>query len=366
MSQNSTVSEGEYIHLVEGSLIPLHVVLAGLTWIIHDYFVTVEDEIRFIWSQRLTFSKAMFLWIRYYSIALLIFDAIQIHVFSVPGITSDHLCVAMDTIIRVVGAISLWSVEIIMQLRVYALYRCSKQIAIINAVLFAGSIAGFIWILVYNHARRADVIAAAIHLPLPGCPTVHSGSRSVSLLLLLINLTSFDEGSNGPTTLYEGILFSFALFKTCQSASDVLRKNPGMSIYSLLLRDNLIYFFAVACLLVFNNLMVVSVTHIPWFSYGPFHAAVGILTARMLLNLQRATAVDVITTADISLRIVPGPDTSTYTSAMPPMAFGGEPLGVSTTFIDDTQTDSDSIIQFSPTRQKRSSSPPWPIPPALT
>jgi hypothetical protein len=37
-------------------------------------------------------------------------------------------CVAMDTIIRVVGAVSLWSVEIVMQLRVYALYDCSKRV----------------------------------------------------------------------------------------------------------------------------------------------------------------------------------------------------------------------------------------------
>jgi len=37
-------------------------------------------------------------------------------------------CVAMDTIIRVVGAISLWSIEVVMQLRVYALYECSKPV----------------------------------------------------------------------------------------------------------------------------------------------------------------------------------------------------------------------------------------------
>jgi hypothetical protein len=97
----------------------------------------------------------------------------------------------MDTIIRVVGAVSLWSVEIIMQLRVYALYSCSKrvrlsrpfnsahltvtQIAAINLVLFVGSIIGFMWILIFNHSRRASVIAGVIHLGLPGCPSVHSG-----------------------------------------------------------------------------------------------------------------------------------------------------------------------------------------------
>ncbi|KAJ7088579.1 hypothetical protein C8R44DRAFT_819037 [Mycena epipterygia] len=285
MAQQSTAGlEGEYANLVQRSLIPLHVVLASLTWIIHDYFVTVEDEIRFIWSQRLSVGKIMFFWIRYYSIALLAFDAIQIYVFTIPGITSDRLCVTMDTVIHVVGAISLWSVEIVMQFRVYALFDCSKRIAIVNAVLFAGSIVGFMWILVYNHSKRADLISTAIHLPLPGCPRVQSGLEWSQFV---------------PPTIYEGILFGFALFKTCQSLANGYLKNRKMPIYSILLRDNILYFCGIACILVFNNLMVVirtphNLPHIPWLSYGPFHAAVGILTTRMLMNLRKATAVDII------------------------------------------------------------------------
>jgi len=276
---SSSTETSQLIPLVIGNLIPLHVVLAGLTWILHDYFVTLEDEIRYIWPQRLSPSKFMFFWIRYYSITLLLFDVIQIHVFARPGITSNNLCVAMDTIIRVVGAVSLWSVEIIMQLRVYALYGCSKRIAALNLILFAGSIAGFMWILIYNHSRRASVIASSIHLGLPGCPSVHSGIEWAQWV---------------PATIYEGILFGFALFKTFETTISTLRKEGTISLYAILLRDNILYFFGIAALLVFNNLMVVSLTHIPWFSYGPFHAAVGIMTSRMLINLRKATSKDVI------------------------------------------------------------------------
>ncbi|KAF8217410.1 hypothetical protein K438DRAFT_872 [Mycena galopus ATCC 62051] len=282
-SSNSSPADpqdtSQLIPLVIGNLIPLHVVLAGLTWILHDYLVTLEDEIRYIWPQRLNFSKFMFLWIRYYSIALLLFDVIQIHVFARPGITSNNLCVAMDTIIRVVGAVSLWSVEIIMQLRIYALYGCSKRIAAINLLLFAGSIVGFMWILIYNHSRRASVIASVIQLPLPGCPSVHSGIEWAQWV---------------PATAYEGILFGFALFKTFQRTISFFRKGSMVSLYTVLLRDNILYFFGITALLIFNNLMVVSVTHIPWFSYGPFHAAVGIMTTRMLIHLRKETSKDVI------------------------------------------------------------------------
>ena len=34
----------------------------------------------------------------------------------------------MDSVIRVVGAISLWSIEVLMQLRVYAVYSCSRGV----------------------------------------------------------------------------------------------------------------------------------------------------------------------------------------------------------------------------------------------
>lgn len=40
---------------------------------------------------------------------------------------SHYSCLAVDPILRIAGAISLWSVEIIIQLRIYVLYRCSRK-----------------------------------------------------------------------------------------------------------------------------------------------------------------------------------------------------------------------------------------------
>lgn len=50
-----------------------------------------------------------------------------------------------------------------------------RQVAIFNGVLFVLSIAGFMWILVHNAQQRRAVIAYAITLPLPGCPSIHTG-----------------------------------------------------------------------------------------------------------------------------------------------------------------------------------------------
>ncbi|TFK75077.1 hypothetical protein BDN72DRAFT_556687 [Pluteus cervinus] len=248
----------------------------------------------------------MYYWIRYYTIALLTFDVIQIHLFARPGITSDVVCVATDPITRVAGVISLWSVEIIMQLRVYALFKCSKRVAIFNLVLFSASIGAFCWIVVYNTRLRSSLIASAVRMPLPGCPTINGGNMAWALWI--------------PATVYER---SYALGEA----------RPKFTLQNVLIHDNLLYFFTVASILVFNNLMVIGKTHIPWFSFGPFHASVGILTGRMLVHLRKASlreiplgtiTVDRLEWAHTTLEEVSQPDfiisseTTSDQSAQPP------------------------------------------------
>ncbi|KAL4263456.1 DUF6533 domain-containing protein [Pleurotus pulmonarius] len=269
-----------FIQLYEGNLIPLRTVLACLTWVLYDYFLTIEDEVRYIWTQKRCFGKFMFFWIRYYTIFLLVFDVAQIHVFALPGVTSDIVCLAINPTTRIIGAISLWSVEIIMQLRIYALFQSNKKVAAVNGILFLASIAAFLYVLIHNVTRTKALLADAVHLPLPGCPSVHLSTEWAQWV---------------PATGYEGVLFCFAVYKAVTEAAQTFMHEKRVSLYSILIRDNLLYFFSISFILVFNNLMAVGITKIPWFSFGPFHAAVGILTVRMLLNLRKATAHDVYT-----------------------------------------------------------------------
>ncbi|KIK66380.1 hypothetical protein GYMLUDRAFT_257732 [Collybiopsis luxurians FD-317 M1] len=320
--------DNQYLTLFEASVVPRRVCLVSLTWGLHDYFLTLEDEMVHVWPTNFNFAKFMFFWIRYYTLVLLLFDVVQIHVFAIPGIPSDNLCVAMDAIIRVTGALSLWAVEIIMQLRVFALYDCSKRIGIINFVLFLASIAGFLWILVHNAQRRREVIADAMAQSVVGCPSIHTGiewaqwvpgkghhSDSDWKYIVHPDSEAVFFSAFVPATAYEGLLFGYAVYKTFESNLARMVKGKRISLYSVLLRDNLLYFFGIACILVFNNLMVIVSTSSRVASYytvsrfsiretkrtflglatvvltvacRPFHAAVGILTTRMVLNIRKA------------------------------------------------------------------------------
>ncbi|KAJ7598029.1 hypothetical protein C8J56DRAFT_721062, partial [Mycena floridula] len=263
----------DFLKLYMANVIPLRACLAGLTWILHDFFLTIEDEIRYIWPQRRGIGKTMYMFIRYYTILIVIFDVTQIHTFAIPGITGPNLCVAMDSIIRVIGAISLWAVEIIMQLRIYALYNGSRNVAIFNAIVFAISIAGFFGILIKNAIVRREVISSVISLPLPGCPSIHSGLEWAQWV---------------PAAGFEVVLCGFALYKSFTKIRRSNAESFGMSLYAALVRDNLLYFLGITTILLFNNFMVLGFTHIPWFSYSPFHAVVSILTTRMLINLRKS------------------------------------------------------------------------------
>ncbi|EIN08925.1 hypothetical protein PUNSTDRAFT_134099 [Punctularia strigosozonata HHB-11173 SS5] len=283
--------EEEVIALKEAARIPLYVSVVSLTWVLHDYVITLKDEVRYMWASlssipwiapgKWNFGKFIFFWVRYYTIALALFDIAQIHSFATFR-PSLNTCVVMDAMIRVVGALSLWAIEIVMQLRVFAIFRCSKRVAVVNAVLFAASVAGFLYILIHNALGRAAVIKTAKALPIPGCPVVHTGIEWAQWV---------------PATLYEGILFGFAIYKTLAKFMQALRSraakrtHTSKTLYHQMLQDNLLYFFGIACILVFNNLMVTHVTHIPWFSYGPFHAVTGIVTGRMLIHLRKALEV---------------------------------------------------------------------------
>ncbi|KIY44825.1 hypothetical protein FISHEDRAFT_50696 [Fistulina hepatica ATCC 64428] len=190
--------------------------------------------------QRRSFAKFAFLWIRYYTLALLTFDVLQIHIFSIQRVHTDKACVVIDPITRIAGAISLWSVEIVMQLRIYALYGCSKPIAWFNGVLFIGSVASFIYILYHNVSQDGALISAAVHLPLPGCPVIHVDTEWAQWI---------------PGLAFEAVLCGFALYKTMhRTYNDVLRKKR-LSLENILLRDNVLYFIGVALLLTFNILM---------------------------------------------------------------------------------------------------------------
>jgi len=145
-------------------------------------------------------------------------------------------------------------------------------VAIFNGILFLISIALFLWMLAVHASQRNKVIAPFVELPLIGCPAVNDpGQRAIWV----------------PATVYEFVLFGFALYKATTSSTAQIKLNHRPSLTAVMLQQNILYFLVIGCLLIFNGLMNVGATPIPWFGFGPFHASIGIATSRMLIHLRK-------------------------------------------------------------------------------
>ncbi|KAF9048783.1 hypothetical protein BJ165DRAFT_1057008 [Panaeolus papilionaceus] len=265
------VEDPDFIQLYRAALIPLYVSLSSLVCVLQDYFITVENEINYIWPQRMNFAKAMFLWIRYYTIILLVLDVIQAHAYSRPSPATHTLCLLLNPISGMAGALSLWSVEIVMQLRVYVLFNRSKRLAGFNGALFIASVGFFLWLLVSDTLRRSKHMSLPTTAHFLGChPTLNKGLQWELWL---------------PATVFELVLFVQVLYKSICSTSARIRLNKRISLAMFLLHDSLMYFFVVAWLLVMN-MVIIGSNRIPWTGFGLFHAGIGIGTSRMMIEIR--------------------------------------------------------------------------------
>ncbi|EJD06634.1 uncharacterized protein FOMMEDRAFT_17124 [Fomitiporia mediterranea MF3/22] len=98
--------------------------LASSAIIVHDYFLTLDQEIQFIWKARWTIGKVLFFLNRYYTLFVVAFN--NYGLFS-PSITDDF-CQHWFNWQGWTGLIAAALAETILQLRLYALYYGNKKV----------------------------------------------------------------------------------------------------------------------------------------------------------------------------------------------------------------------------------------------
>ncbi|KIM47051.1 hypothetical protein M413DRAFT_268663 [Hebeloma cylindrosporum] len=268
--------------------IPACISIACLTWVVHDYFITLEDEVTYFWSQKPRFGVLIFYWIRYYTIFLILFDTIV----DIYKIRSSKIIICSLTL----GAISLWSIEFVMQLRIYILFNRSKRLAIFNGILFVISIAMFLWLFVENQLQdnnQGPPPPPPGHglppppgrgpPPPPGHgppPPGHGPPPPPGPPQMCESLAQNRKHAQWiPATLFEFILFGMAVYKTIVSSSARVDINGRRSLTAILLSDNIVYFFVAACVLIFNNHTFVCQLQLPFLGFGSVPCPVNYTTS---------------------------------------------------------------------------------------
>jgi len=188
-----------------------------LVW---DTLLTLDDESRLFWRQRFTFPTWLFLWSRYGSI---IIHAAGTVVNSLPDL-SDEICFVWLAFEGWFNLSIIVAVELILQLRIYALFNQSRKI---GAVLVFTSFVQILSFCMLGVALTMDVrgIVAEDQGFLHRC-----GFNSVSRIsgVFWLGLLGF-----------EGVL----LVLGCVKAVEYYRSPSRMSqrLHYVLLRDSLIY-----------------------------------------------------------------------------------------------------------------------------
>ncbi|KIL64468.1 hypothetical protein M378DRAFT_163247, partial [Amanita muscaria Koide BX008] len=97
---------------------------------------------------------------RYYTIFLVAANALQIHLFTHKGITSDRVCLVVDLVRESLGRSAYGWLK-----SLNVLYNCSCKIAIFNAVLLVLPVPAFIGIGIDLGIDGKKLIAEVLHLP---------------------------------------------------------------------------------------------------------------------------------------------------------------------------------------------------------
>ncbi|KAJ3785509.1 hypothetical protein GGU10DRAFT_354742 [Lentinula aff. detonsa] len=106
--------------------------LAGSTLLFYDYLLTLDDEIEFIWKKSWSIGKVLFIISRYYSLIA----SVLINNMALFQSLTESECIRYYHWQAWSGLITCMIVEVILQMRLYALYFLDKKILTLMVVSF--------------------------------------------------------------------------------------------------------------------------------------------------------------------------------------------------------------------------------------
>ncbi|KDQ58856.1 hypothetical protein JAAARDRAFT_646349 [Jaapia argillacea MUCL 33604] len=236
--------------------------LSGTVVTIYDHSILFDREVELIWERPGIIAKIFFFLIRYCGDCIIITILIRILVsisvwptlliFSrlafLTEVTSDSVSHSRFLLQIWATVIPVWTVQVIMQFRVYALYNRAKWVLALNLDVF------------HN----------------PTCDVTHMPPDAVGPWISAM--------------AFEGILFLLVLYKTVVHLLQLNYPLTRNSVTQVLLRDNIFYFvvvFSIYCLTV----LAWYTFPIIWIEiFSNLNVAVTcILGSRLILNIRKAS-----------------------------------------------------------------------------
>ncbi|KDQ52686.1 hypothetical protein JAAARDRAFT_39965 [Jaapia argillacea MUCL 33604] len=255
--------------MVSGSLLVSHpvVTVSSLTFVVWDILITLDDEVNYIWSQGWRSpTKWLFLFTRYFSLGSQLVMSLR----SMGGLGrfpqgSEGVCRGWFFFQLLTVQILISTVESILTLRVYALYRCIRPIRILLTSVFTVQLL---------------IIAPAIAFMTPKirfdtyCIPIPSTNALANLHLI-----------TAASLLMQLVLFVLTLVKSINTIREPKGRIP---ILVIIARDSLWVFCLVTVMLMVNGVFYTILSEtVKAFVYTWILSGLSFSSCRLVLNLFR-------------------------------------------------------------------------------
>ncbi|KAJ6555083.1 hypothetical protein DFH09DRAFT_1365800 [Mycena vulgaris] len=271
-----------------------YTIVSSLCLYAYDFILTFSDEVEYFWGSPWTFVKGLFLWNRYF-----VFPVIAYLSFSeINRLPTHSLCFAGETVGIILSIVCIGGAQVVMQLRLHALYGQNRTLKIIISLLFFMAVSGELGIaiakLVTDNGMNTVYLQPIPFLvdPLSLCV----GAIPKFLIVYTVPMMTFD------TIMLILVVYKAYLIQREETFVTSDETWTGARLMRIMFRDSVIYF---ACTVGVNlfNLLMWAIGPYDLFTVGTAWAVtIPVMAAsRILFNMRKEYRRPTINTLDVDV-----------------------------------------------------------------
>ncbi|KZS91802.1 hypothetical protein SISNIDRAFT_456384 [Sistotremastrum niveocremeum HHB9708] len=181
--------------------------VAAVAWMIWDIVTSLDDEIEYIWKSSWSLCKFLYFYSRYIGLASLITMGVPWNGWLLRDPPTSHYCHSMSIYQAAVPMFITLGVDLVLILRVYALYGCRRKFLFSILGFYAAEFISQLFVTIFGEVRiRIDpVLLSSDTQPYACIP------RKIPAVM---------SGNWIPATVFQTLLFGLTFYKSFQNAFD--------------------------------------------------------------------------------------------------------------------------------------------------
>jgi len=262
--------------------------VASLTWVVYDFLLTLPREIKYIWLSKVSVPKFTYIFLRLYSMA---FIASNLYIRDRVGY-SNKFCKAYHWWgIMGVPVVTNITANILLCMRLYALYRRDVKILAFLLFIFLGSLSAELYVCVAYAINSAKGPGTVLPPPIPGCIPA-SIPQGFSAIIAWV-----------PTVTAQGIYFLMSVLHIFHTESTTRKRKTAVkwetlfqsgrgttSLVVMFVRDGAIFFFMILVSLIMGLVIMIHDTALTSMAISFIIATYGFAGTRLILNLRESAS----------------------------------------------------------------------------